>query len=154
MSKSSRKSVPSPFLDVYHTHTRAAGCWKRVFHKNLTCTHSKKPHWTKLLCSPFSYPKKSQEHNLNTHKSLFICCAVARCSEKGRTCHVLAASRCGMGYLPAGGFQFAAKGLKIHFYHSTNGRKRIKLTSEHLNALLKKIIEEPVHEKCWKKTYS
>lgn len=24
MSKSSRKSVPSPFLDVYHTHTC---CW-------------------------------------------------------------------------------------------------------------------------------
>lgn len=61
---------------------------------------------------------------------------------------LLAASRRGMGYLPAGGFQFAAKGLQVHFQGVTNGRKIIKLTSEHLNALKQKIIEVPVYVKC------
>lgn len=44
----------------------------------------------------------------------------------------------GMGYMLAGGFQFAARSLQINFEGVTNSGKRIRLTSEHLNALSQK----------------
>lgn len=142
MNKSIRKSVASPFLAVSHTH--AVGCRRRAFHKDLTCTHSKKPNLNKtLLCPHFSYPTRFEEHNQYVGNSWFICCSTARCSEVGRTCqacrhYVACFKQCGMGYTLAGGFQFAAQSLQINFEGVTNSGKRIRLTSEHLNALSQK----------------
>lgn len=101
------------------THTQAAGCWRRVFLKDLPCAHSKKtpPEQNTALPTLFLPKEKPRVNSKHTQELVYLC-AVARCSEEGGTCqacrHCVGCSRWGMGYFPAGGFQFAAKGLQIH----------------------------------------